>query len=150
MLHFVMFTYFLRSHISDAENVESQRKNVWCDTTYRICYLPSTGAITKVALRDVDLLFQSQLFKKLISRNFICVIRLFTDFHIWHLIIAKIILCDLDLLFQGQICQSSITLKRWELAQKKRSKTVKYFLYLPLNGIIMKVVLCDLVHNFQG
>ena len=43
-------------------------KNVKNDD-YKFLYFPSIGAITNVIFRDLDLLFQGQIFKMLISRK---------------------------------------------------------------------------------
>ena len=54
---------------------------------YRYWYLPLNGAIPKIVLCDVSLLFQGQIFKMLISRKW-CVLRKYVknDFYrYWHL-----------------------------------------------------------------
>ena len=47
--------------------------------------------------------------------------------------------CDLGLLFESKF----LSLKRYELAQKRVEDTFR-FSHLPSNGVIAKIILCDL------
>ena len=73
----------------------------------------------------------------------------FVDFDNCHQMVSlRKLYCDLDLLFEGQkfyICISETV----RASTKKSVGDICRFWHLPLNGVIKKIILCDLYLLFE-
>ena len=74
---------------------------------YRFWHLPSNATIAKVVVRDLDLLFQGQIFQLSLSLTIRASAKM-RDMTFIEFDIAKVVVSDLDLLFQGQISNVTI------------------------------------------